>query len=76
MATAPLSMPMLDGAAPLIGHLAQFFRDPVAMLKRGYVEKGSAFTFMMGRQRMNVLLGPENHRFGFEPTDKCLSIRE
>ena len=34
MTTAPF--PLLDNAAPVIGHMAQFFRDPVALLKRGY----------------------------------------
>lgn len=74
MATAPL--PLLDGAAPLIGHLAQFFRDPVAVLKRGYQTKGRLFAFSILGRRMNVMLGPEHNRFFFEETDKLLSIRE
>ena len=74
MATAPL--PMLDGGAPLIGHLAQFFRDPVAVLRRGYVSRGRLFAFNLMGRRMNVMLGPEHNRFFFEETDKLLSIRE
>ena len=74
MTTATL--PMLDGAAPLIGHLAQFFRDPVAVLKRGYQTKGRLFSFRIMGQRMNVMLGPEHNKFFFEETDKLLSIRE
>ncbi len=70
------TLPMLDGAAPLIGHLAQFFRDPVAVLKRGYQTKGKLFSFSIMGRRMNVMLGPEHNKFFFEETDKLLSIRE
>ncbi len=70
------ALPALEGGAPLIGHLAQFFRDPVAVLKRGYTEKGRLFSFNLMGRRMNVMLGPENNRFFFEETDKLLSIRE
>ncbi|MBS0255252.1 MAG: cytochrome P450 [Proteobacteria bacterium] len=74
MATAPL--PMLDGGAPVLGHLAQFFRDPVAVLKRGYQSRGNLFSFNLMGRRMNVMLGAEHNRFFFEETDKLLSIRE
>ena len=74
MATATL--PMLDGSVPLIGHLLDFFRDPVAVLKRGYQTKGRMFAFQILGRRMNVMLGPEHNKFFFEETDKLLSIRE
>ncbi len=74
MTTATL--PMLDGAAPLVGHLLEFFRDPVAVLKRGYKTKGRLFSFSIMGRRMNVMLGPEHNKFFFEETDKLLSIRE
>ncbi len=74
MTTATL--PMLDGAAPLVGHLLQFFKDPVAVLKRGYQTKGRLFSFSIMGRRMNVMLGPEHNKFFFEETDKLLSIRE
>ncbi|MDE2436753.1 MAG: cytochrome P450 [Sphingomonadales bacterium] len=74
MASAPL--PLLDGGTPLIGHLAQFFRDPVAVLKRGYRSKGRLFALNLMGRTMNVMLGPEHNRFFFEETDKLLSIRE
>ncbi len=70
------SLPALDGAAPLIGHLLQFFRDPVAVLKQGYDTHGRLFSFSIMGRRMNVMLGPEHNRFFFEETDKLLSIRE
>ncbi len=73
---ASTTLPLLDGGSPLIGHLAQFFRDPVTLLKRGYRSRGRMFALNMMGRRMNVLLGPEHNRFFFEETDKLLSIRE
>jgi len=73
---ASVALPLLDGAAPVIGHIAQFFRDPVAVLKRGYRTRGRLFALNMMGRRMNVMLGPEHNRFFFEETDKLLSIRE
>jgi sterol 14alpha-demethylase len=70
------ALPALDGGAPLIGHVAEFFRDPVSVLRRGYQEKGKLFSFKIMGRRMNVMLGPEHNRFFFEETDKLLSIRE
>jgi len=73
---ASAALPLLDGAAPVIGHLAQFFRDPVSLLKRGHKSRGRLFALNMMGRRMNVMLGPEHNRFFFEETDKLLSIRE
>lgn len=73
---AMATLPQLDGGAPFLGHLAQFFSDPVAVLKRGYKSKGHLFSFKLLGRRMNVMLGPEHNRFFFEETDKLLSIRE
>ena len=74
MSTATL--PALDGARPFVGHLIEFFRDPVSVLKRGYETKGQLFSFGILGRRMNVMLGPEHNKFFFEETDKLLSIRE
>lgn len=70
------TLPLLDGGMPVIGHIGQFFRDPVSVLKRGYKTRGKMFAMNFMGQRMNVLLGPEHNRFFFEETDKLLSIRE
>jgi sterol 14alpha-demethylase len=70
------ALPQLDGGLPLLGHVTDFFRDPVAVLRRGYREKGKLFSFKIMGRRMNVMLGPEHNRFFFEETDKLLSIRE
>jgi sterol 14alpha-demethylase len=69
-------LPQLDGGMPLLGHVTDFFRDPVAVLRRGYQTKGKLFSFRIMGRRMNVMLGPEHNRFFFEETDKLLSIRE
>ncbi len=68
--------PMLGGGAPLLGHMLKFFRDPVALLKRGYEENGDIFRLNIAGRPLNVMLGPDNNRFFFEETDKLLSIRE
>ena len=73
---AAATLPMIDGGAPLIGHLAQFFRDPISVLKRGHAAHGKVFSFKLLGRRMNVMLGPEHNKFFFEETDKLLSIRE
>lgn len=75
-AAAQQGLPLLDGGAPIVGHLLQFFRDPVAVLKRGYRTRGRLFSLNFMGRRMNVMLGPEHNRFFFEETDKLLSIRE
>ncbi|MBC2650245.1 cytochrome P450 [Novosphingobium flavum] len=80
MASIPLSdrpgLPLVEGGAPLLGHLLQFFRDPVSVLTRGYRTRGRLFALSFMGRRMNVMLGPEHNRFFFEETDKLLSIRE
>ena len=73
---ASSALPLLDGSVPFLGHVGEFFRDPVAVLKRGYKSKGRMFAFQILGRRMNVMLGPEHNKFFFEETDKLLSIRE
>jgi sterol 14alpha-demethylase len=70
------TFPQLEGGLPMIGHVTDFFRDPVAVLKQGYQSKGKLFSFRIMGRRMNVMLGPEHNKFFFEETDKLLSIRE
>ena len=73
---AAAALPLIDGAQPFFGHLAEFFRNPVAVLKRGHAAHGKLFAFKLLGRRMNVMLGPEHNKFFFEETDKLLSIRE
>jgi sterol 14alpha-demethylase len=76
MNAAALEPPALSGGLPFLGHLTDFLRNPVELLKRGYAKCGQVFSFRMGGRRMVVLLGPDNNRFVFQETDKLLSIRE
>jgi sterol 14alpha-demethylase len=69
-------LPMLvSGAKPVVGHLAEFYRSPEELFRRGYEEHGGMFTFAMPGRRAVVLLGPEHGRFFFAETDRTLSIR-
>jgi sterol 14-demethylase len=66
---------MLSGARPVIGHIPEFMRDPVAILQRGHRENGHMFRLRIGPKPTVVLLGNEHNRFFFSETDKRLSIR-
>jgi sterol 14-demethylase len=67
--------PLLSGARPVVGHIPEFMRDPVATLDRGRREHGHIFTLRIGPKPSVVLLGAEHNRFFFAETDKRLSIR-
>ena len=62
------ALPLVEGGSPVVGHLLQFFRDPVSVLKRGYKTRGRLFSLNFMGRRMNVMLGPEHNRFFFEET--------
>jgi sterol 14-demethylase len=66
---------MVSGAKPVIGHLAEFYRSPEGLFRRGYREHGEVFSFALPRQRAVVLLGRERSRFFFSQTDDTLSIK-
>ncbi|OLB64458.1 MAG: cytochrome P450 [Actinobacteria bacterium 13_2_20CM_2_72_6] len=67
--------PLLSGARPIVGHIPEFMRDPIATLARGHREQGDVFGLRIGPKPTVVLLGPEHNRFFFAETDKRLSIR-
>ncbi|MER5346730.1 cytochrome P450 [Streptomyces mirabilis] len=67
--------PLVSGARPLIGHLAEFYRSPEELFRRGHREHGDMFTFSMAGKRVLCLLGPERSRFFFSETDRTLSVR-
>jgi sterol 14-demethylase len=67
--------PRVSGGLPGVGHGAEFLRDPIALLERGYREQGRVFSLRMGPRPAVVLLGPEHHEFFFRETDRRLSIR-
>ena len=75
MSAIAMQPPAMRGGVPFLGHLTDFFKDPVGLLRRGYQEHGPIYSFRMGGRNLVVMLGPDNNRFVFQETDKLLSIR-
>jgi sterol 14alpha-demethylase len=61
--------PLVSGALPLVGHAAQFLRDQLRLLERGYAEHGDIFRLRLGRRPAVVMVGPELARWVFKYTD-------
>ncbi|MCG8348372.1 MAG: cytochrome P450 [Chloroflexales bacterium] len=74
MMTLPL--PPALPSLPILGNVLDFRRDTEALIRRGYENYGSIFSFRLGPKRVVVLLGADNQRFFFTETDKLLSMRE
>ena len=66
--------PVVSGAVPVLGHVAEFRKDRAALFRRGYEEHGPVFTVKLGPQSVAVLIGPEYQRTFFMETDKALNI--
>ena len=69
------AIPELGGGAPLIGHLFQFQRDPVAMLSRGWQELGDLFRFQLGPRQFVLFSGPEAHDAFFSAPEEQLNAK-
>jgi sterol 14-demethylase len=67
--------PILSGGLPVLGHAAEFLRDPVALMTRGEREHGNIFRMRVGSGTGVALLGEEHSRFFFRETDERLSLR-
>ena len=67
--------PMLAGGWPLLGHLPEFQRDPVAMLSRGWREHGELFRFRLGTRAFVLFAGPEAHDFYFRRPEEELNAK-
>jgi len=67
--------PPVSGGLPLLGHAAQFLREPLTVLKRGRDEHGSIFSLRMPGRPTVALLGSEYSRMFFSETDHRLSAR-
>jgi len=67
--TVAATPPKVKGAWPLIGHLPQYFRQPIDFIRDGYEQNGPVFRMDLGGQKMVVLIGPELHAFFFAKTD-------
>jgi sterol 14-demethylase len=68
--------PVLSGGLPLLGHLLEFQKNPVALMRRGLKEIGMVFTIKLGPKNVAVVIGPEHNTLVFNETDKKLSIRD
>ena len=68
-------VPELAGRWPLIGHLREFQRDPVAMLSRGWREHGDLFRFRLGVRDFVLFTGPEAHDFYFRAPETQLNAK-
>ncbi len=66
--------PMMSGGGGILGHAAEFARDTMAMVERGYRELGPVFSFRLGIRTFDVLVGPEYNRFYWDQTDKSLDM--
>jgi sterol 14-demethylase len=71
-----LKTPPLVPGLPLLGNALEFWRDPVALFRRGYELFGPMFAIKLGPKYAAVLLGPECNRFFFSETDRLLSMRQ
>ena len=74
-ARAEEPLPDLAGGWPLLGHLAEFQRDPVAMLARGWREHGELFRFRLGPRAFVLFTGPEAHDFYFRTPEEQLNAK-
>ena len=54
-------VPELSGGLPLLGHLLEFRRDPVAMLSRCWREHGELVRFRLGPREFVLFTGLEAH---------------
>ncbi|MCY4211844.1 MAG: cytochrome P450 [Gammaproteobacteria bacterium] len=67
--------PRLSGNWPLLGHLPEFYRDPVAMLGRAQREHGALTRFRLGPREFVLFAGPEAHDSYFRAPEEQLDPR-
>ncbi|MEM8535412.1 MAG: cytochrome P450, partial [Chloroflexota bacterium] len=67
--------PIVSGAQPLIGHIAEFGQAREKLLWRGYREHGDVFTIKLGPQPVAVVNGATHNRMFYTETDKALKIQ-
>ena len=69
---ATRKIPEMSGGWPVLGHLREFQRDPVATLYRGWDENGELFQFRIGPRKFVVFAGPEAHHAYFKAPEETL----
>ena len=67
--------PEMNGGWPLVGHLMEFLKDPIAILSRGWREHGDLFRFRLGPQSCALFSGPNAHDFYFGDAEDHLDAR-
>ena len=70
-----LAVPELSGRWPLLGHLAEFQKDPVSTLQRGWRDHGEIFRLRLGPRDLVLFVGPEAHDFYFRASDDELDAK-
>ena len=68
--------PELAGGLPLVGHVHEFSRRPVDMLRRGRERHGDAFRIRLVNKDVTVLSGPKAHQAFFHAPEDVLSAKE
>lgn len=68
-------IPELSGGWPLLGHLPEFQKDPVAMLERCWREHGELVRFRLGPREFVLFTGPEAHDAYFRAPEEQLDAR-
>ncbi|MCY3932202.1 MAG: cytochrome P450 [Acidobacteria bacterium] len=69
------AVPELAGGWPLLGHLAEFRKDPVSTLNRGWRDHGEIFRLRLGPRDLVLFVGPEAHDFYFRASDDELDAK-
>jgi len=69
------SLPVLSGGWPLLGHIPEFIKDPVALLTRAFLEQGELARFRLGPRDVVLFTGPETHDFYFRSKETELNAK-
>ena len=68
-------VPELSGKWPALGHLPEFYRDPVALLTRAWREHGELARFRLGPREFVLFTGPEAHDYYFRAPEEQLDAK-
>ncbi len=68
-------IPELSGGWPLLGHLPEFYKDPMGMFDRCWSEHGELARFRLGTRDFVLFTGPEAHDAYFRAPEDQLDAR-
>ncbi len=68
--------PKLPGGLPYLGHAHEFYRDPVALVRRGRERFGDIFSFLLTGKLVTVFMGPKAQAAFFKAPENLLSAKE